>query len=69
MGNNQGGIHKRERALDGQQRGRQWATGSVAGGSGVSGNIMSGGGTTEDGCPVQVCIYISFVKLFLEWIY
>ncbi|KAM3727463.1 5'-AMP-activated protein [Dirofilaria immitis] len=56
MGNNQGGLHKRERVLDGQQRGRQWAAGSVAGGSSVSGQIMSGSGTTEDGCPVQVKI-------------
>uniref|UniRef100_A0A1I7VWA1 5'-AMP-activated protein kinase subunit beta-1 n=1 Tax=Loa loa TaxID=7209 RepID=A0A1I7VWA1_LOALO len=56
MGNNQGGLHKRERVLDGQQRTRQWTGGSVAGGSGASGHMMSGGGTTEDGCPVQVKI-------------
>lgn len=59
MGNNQGGLHKRERALDGQQRTRQWTTGSVAGGSSASGHMMSGGGTTEDGCPVQV--YVHFI--------
>ncbi|KAL3990419.1 5'-AMP-activated protein kinase beta subunit interation domain family protein [Acanthocheilonema viteae] len=56
MGNNQGGLHKRERALDGQQRARQWATGSISGGSGASGHMMNSGGTTEDGCPVQVKI-------------
>ncbi|KAK6113530.1 5'-AMP-activated protein kinase beta subunit interation domain family protein [Brugia pahangi] len=57
MGNNQGGLHKRERALDGQQRSRQWVTtGSIAGGSGTSGHIMGAAGTTEDGCPVQVKI-------------
>lgn len=58
MGNNQGGLHKRERALDGHQRSRQWAISSAPGGSGASGNMMSGSGTTEDGCPVQVCIRI-----------
>lgn len=54
MGNNQGGLHKRERGLDGQQRARQWAAGSIPS---ASSHMMSGGSTTEDGCPVQVCIH------------
>lgn len=64
MGNNQGGLHKRERASDGQQRSRQWTAGSIAGGTIASGHIMSGV-TTEDGCPVQVCISLIH-HLFLE---
>lgn len=56
MGNNQGGFHKRERTGDGTQgRSRQWASGS-------SGQTMST--STEDGCPVQACFSICFVKGF-----
>lgn len=49
MGNNQGGLHKRERINDGIQRARLQSSGSNP--------LPSNTSTGDDGCPVQVFFF------------
>lgn len=74
MGNNQtSGIHKRERTGDGRNRLVSGGFPPVSGGPnlGVSPNTMTHNHnrtTTDDGCPVQVCVFELKAKTILLWI-
>lgn len=54
MGNNQGGLHKRERTDS--QRNRVWSSNTS--------NTMGTANAAEDGCPVQVIFFQIFFIIF-----
>jgi hypothetical protein len=56
MGNNQGGLHKRERVLDSQRRSISTTLTSTIPSSGHHA-LQSQSSTGDDGCPVQVFLF------------
>ena len=66
MGNNQGGLHKRERASDSQRRPIPSTPTSTIPSSGHHA-LQSQSSTGDDGCPVQVFLFEIFVNFFFNF--